>query len=54
MEQAQGVGPKMATKIYDQVQDPHMRELIADLRELGLTLQEEGPPPGEGPLASQT
>jgi DNA ligase (NAD+) len=27
-----------------------MRALIADLRELGLRLEEEGPPPEEGPL----
>jgi DNA ligase (NAD+) len=31
-----------------------MGALIADLRGLGLTLQEEGPPPGEGPLAAKT
>ena len=31
-----------------------MRALIADLRGLGLHLEEEGPPPGEGPLAGKT
>jgi DNA ligase (NAD+) len=31
-----------------------MRELIADLREQGLQFEEEGPPPGEGPLAGKT
>ena len=31
-----------------------MRALIADLRALGLRLEEEGPPPGEGPLAGKT
>ena len=31
-----------------------MRALIADLRGLGLTFEEEGPPPGEGPLAGRT
>ena len=31
-----------------------MRALIEDLREQGLTFEEEGPPPGEGPLAGQT
>ena len=31
-----------------------MRELIADLRGLGLTFEEEGAPPGEGPLAAKT
>jgi DNA ligase (NAD+) len=28
--------------------------LIADLREQGLQFEEEGPPPGEGPLAGKT
>ena len=31
-----------------------MRALIADLRELGLLLRREGPPPSEGPLAGRT
>jgi DNA ligase (NAD+) len=31
-----------------------MRALISDLREIGLSFEEEGPPPGEGPLAGQT
>jgi DNA ligase (NAD+) len=54
IEQVQGVGPKMATVIHEQLADPQMRDLLVDLRDLGLTLQEEGPPPGEGPLADQT
>jgi DNA ligase (NAD+) len=54
IEEAQGVGPKMARKIHEQLHDEQMGALIADLRELGLTLQEEGPPPGEGPLAGKT
>jgi DNA ligase (NAD+) len=54
IEQAQGVGPKMAAKIHEQLHDKQMRELIADLQALGLTLQEDGPPPGEGPLAGKT
>ncbi len=54
IEQAQGVGPKMAAKIHEQLHDEQMGSLIADLRELGLTLEEEGPPPGEGPLADKT
>jgi DNA ligase (NAD+) len=54
IEEAQGVGPKMAAKIHDQLHDAQMGALIADLRQLGLTLQEEGPPPGEGPLAGKT
>jgi DNA ligase (NAD+) len=53
IEQAQGVGPKMAAKIHEQLHDGQMTELIRDLRELGLRLEEEGPPPGEGPLAGK-
>ena len=51
--QAQGVGPKMAARIREQLDDPVMRRLIGELRELGLRLEEEGPPPGEGPLAGK-
>jgi DNA ligase (NAD+) len=54
IEQAQGVGPKMALKIHSQLHDEQMLALIADLREQGLRLEEEGPPPGEGPLAGKT
>src|SRR5205807_316494 len=31
-----------------------MRDLIADLKTQGVRLEEEGPPPGEGPLAGTT
>jgi DNA ligase (NAD+) len=44
----------MAALIHAQLADPQMRELIADLREQGLQFEEEGPPPGEGPLAGKT
>jgi DNA ligase (NAD+) len=44
----------MAVAIHSQLQDPQMRELIADLNELGLKFEEEGPPPGQGPLAGKT
>ncbi|MGO9823339.1 MAG: NAD-dependent DNA ligase LigA [Solirubrobacteraceae bacterium] len=54
IEQTPGVGPKMATVIHDQLGDPLMRDLINDLRGLGLRFEEEGPPPGEGPLAGKT
>jgi DNA ligase (NAD+) len=54
IEQTPGVGPKMAQVIRAQLADPQMRALIADLRELGLRFEEEGPPPGEGPLAEKT
>jgi DNA ligase (NAD+) len=54
IEEVQGIGAKMAQRIHEQLADPSMRELIADLKQLGLRLEEEGPPPGEGPLAGQT
>jgi DNA ligase (NAD+) len=44
----------MAQVIHEQLGDPLMRELIADLRSVGLSFEEEGPPPGEGPLAGKT
>jgi DNA ligase (NAD+) len=34
--------------------EPQMEDLIKDLREQGLRFEEEGPPPGEGPLAGKT
>ena len=54
IEQTPGVGPKMAQKIHDQLADEQMRELIRDLRDVGVSMQLEGPPPGEGPLAGKT
>lgn len=54
IEQTPGVGPKMAVVIHAQLADPQMRSLLGDLRDEGLTLEEEGPPPGEGPLADKT
>jgi DNA ligase (NAD+) len=54
IEQTPGVGPKMAVVIHDQLADPQMRELLHDLRDLGLHFEVEGPPPGEGPLAART
>src|SRR4029079_1000834 len=53
IEQTQGVGPKMAQSIHAQLADEHMRALFEDLRKEGLRLQEEGPPPGQGPLAGK-
>jgi len=49
-----GVGPKMSEVIAAQLADPELRALVEDLRGVGLRLEEEGPPPGEGPLAGQT
>ncbi len=54
IEQTPGVGAKMAQTILAQLADPQMRELIDDLGREGLTFEEAGPPPGEGPLAGKT
>ena len=54
IEATPGVGPKMAKLIHDQLADPQMRALIEDLRGQGLRFEQEGPPPGEGPLADKT
>jgi len=54
IEQTPGIGPKMAVRIAEQLADEQMRELIADLRAVGVQMQLEGPPPGEGPLAGKT
>jgi DNA ligase (NAD+) len=54
IEQTPGVGPKMSLVIHAQLADPSMLALIADLRDQGLQFEQEGPPPGEGPLAGQT
>jgi DNA ligase (NAD+) len=48
-----GVGEKMAQLIRTQLDDARMRKLIADLREVGLRLHEEGPSPSKGPLAGK-
>jgi DNA ligase (NAD+) len=52
--QTPGVGPKMAEKIVAQLADPQMRELLADLREVGVRTEEEGAAPGEGVLSGRT
>lgn len=54
IEATQGVGPKMALVIHEQLAEPAMRALIEDLRGQGVSLELEGPPPGEGPLADKT
>ncbi|MGD0197802.1 MAG: NAD-dependent DNA ligase LigA [Solirubrobacteraceae bacterium] len=51
LEQTPGVGPKMARSISAQLASTELRELIARLRSAGLRFEEDGPPPGEGPLA---
>ena len=54
IEETPGVGPKMARRIHEQLADPQMRELVEDLRGVGVSMTLEGPPPGEGPLAGRT
>jgi len=54
IEQTPGVGPKMAASIAEQLEAPAMLELISRLRAAGLRFAQEGPPPGEGPLAELT
>jgi DNA ligase (NAD+) len=49
-----GIGEKMARSIREQLDERHMREVIADLRLIGLRFAEAGPPPSEGPLAGMT
>jgi DNA ligase (NAD+) len=54
IEETPGVGPKMAGSIASQLASSVLRELIERLRSAGLRFEEEGPPPGEGPLAGLT
>jgi DNA ligase (NAD+) len=49
-----GIGEKMARSIRAQLDDAHMREVIADLRLIGLRFAEAGPAPSEGPFAGLT
>lgn len=49
-----GIGPIVGRLIHDQLRDEHLRAVIDDLREQGVRMEEEGPPPGEGPLADKT
>ncbi len=49
-----GIGEKMARSIRAQLDDALMREVIADLRLIGLRFAEAGPAPSEGPLAGKT
>ena len=49
-----GVGPKLAELLHSQLSDDQIRSALEDLRSLGLRLEQEGPPPGEGPLRDLT
>jgi DNA ligase (NAD+) len=48
-----GIGPVVAQLIHDQLADPQMRELIADLRQY-VRMEAEGAPPGDGALSGKT
>ena len=48
-----GIGPKVAELIHRQLADGQMRAQIDELRPY-VRFEEEGPPPGEGPLAGKT
>jgi DNA ligase (NAD+) len=49
-----GVGPKLAALLHGQLADEQIRAVLEDLRALGLRMEQEGPPPGEGPLRELT
>jgi DNA ligase (NAD+) len=49
-----GIGPIASELIHRGLADEKLRAVIADLRAQGLRFEEEGPPPGEGPLRDQT
>ena len=49
-----GVGPKNAELIHRQLAEPAMREILGRLKALGLKVEEDGPPPGEGRLNGVT
>ena len=51
--ETQGIGPKVAELIHRQLADEQMRAQIDELRPY-VRFEEEGPPPGEGPLADKT
>ena len=49
-----GIGPKLAELLHSQLSDEQLRSVFEDLRGLGLRTEQEGPPPGEGPLRELT
>lgn len=48
-----GIGPVVGGLIHRQLQDEHLRAVVDDLRAAGVRMEEEGPPPGDGPLAGR-
>lgn len=49
-----GVGPVVADIVAEALREESMVELVRRLRDAGLALEQEGPPPGKGPLAEKT
>ncbi|HEX8123846.1 MAG TPA: NAD-dependent DNA ligase LigA [Solirubrobacteraceae bacterium] len=49
-----GIGPKVAALIHEQFRDEDMLALVEDLKGLGLRMESEGAPPGEGVLSGKT
>ena len=49
-----GIGPVLANAIAEELREEAMAGLIERLDQAGLELEQEGPPPGEGPLAGKT
>ena len=49
-----GIGPIVGGLIHEQLRDEHLRAVIEDLRAQGVRMEEDGPPPGDGPLAGKT
>jgi len=55
IEQTPGIGPILAQTIAETLAEERTVTLIERLRDLGLKMEDEGPPPGtEGPLAGKT
>ena len=52
IEEAPGVGPKLAEMVVSQLADPVMRGVFEDLRRLGLRLEQEGPHQGRARCAT--
>ncbi len=51
--QTPGIGPIVGGLIAGQLADERLAALIQALREHGVKMEEDGPPPGEGPLSDQ-
>jgi DNA ligase (NAD+) len=49
-----GIGPIVGGLIAEQLADPRLHALIDALRAHGVKMEEEGPPPGDGPLKEAT